>query len=87
MAQHESAVKRTRRNAVREGVNRARTSRLRTFLKKVESAIAARDRTAAVAAFKAAQPLLQRGVTQGTLHKNTAARKMSRLNARIKALA
>lgn len=86
MAQHESAIKRVRRNDARAAVNRARTSRLRTFLKKVETAIAARDRTAAVAALKAAQPLLQRGVTQGALHRNTAARKMSRLNTRIKAI-
>jgi len=87
MAQHESAVKRIRRNAARAVINRGRVSRLRTFLKKVESAIAAGDRAAAVAAFKAAQPLLHRGIAQGTLHKNTAARKLSRLNTRIKALA
>jgi small subunit ribosomal protein S20 len=86
MAQHESAVRRVRRNDARAAINRARLSRLRTFLKKVETAIVARDRKAAVEALKAVQPLLQRGVTQGALHKNTAARKMSRLNMRIKAI-
>jgi small subunit ribosomal protein S20 len=86
MAQHESAIKRVRRNDTRAAINRARQSRLRTFLKKVETAIAARDKPGAAAALKAAQPLLQRGVTQGALHRNTAARKMSRLNTRIKAL-
>jgi small subunit ribosomal protein S20 len=63
-----------------------RLSRIRTSVKKVETAIAAGDKEAARAAFKAAQPELHRGVTRGVLHRNTAARKLSRLSARINAL-
>ncbi len=62
-------------------------SRIRTFVKKVEMAIASGDANAARDALRAAQPELQRGVTRGVLHKNTASRKISRLNARVKALA
>jgi small subunit ribosomal protein S20 len=67
-------------------VNRARVSRVRNFIKKLETAIATGDKTAAQAAFKEAQPEIQRGVRTGVLERNTASRKLSRLNARIKAL-
>jgi small subunit ribosomal protein S20 len=86
MANHASAEKRIRQTARRTAVNRARVSRIRTFVKKVETAIATGDKAAARAAFVAAQPEMQRGATRGVLHKNTVARKLSRLSARIKAL-
>ena len=86
-ARHPSAIKRTRRNARRTAINKSRVSRLKTSLVKVEQAIAAGDRAKAMEAFKAAQPELHRGVVKGALHKNAAARKLSRLNARIKAMA
>lgn len=86
MANHASAKKRIRTNARRNEVNTARTSRIRTFLKKVETAIAGGDAKAAQEAFKAVQPELMRGVSKNIIEKNTAARKMSRLNARIKAM-
>lgn len=86
MANHVSAEKRIRQTARRTAVNGARLSRLRTFVKKVETAIASGDKEAARAAFAAAQPELQRGAQKGVVHKNTAARKLSRLSARIKAL-
>ena len=86
MANHASAKKRIRTNARRNEINTARTSRLRTFLKKIETAIAGGDAKAADAAFKAAQPELLRGVSKNIIPKNTAARKLSRLSARIKAL-
>ncbi len=87
MAHHQSAKKRIRRNEARAVVNGNRISRIRTFIKKVESAIGAGDQSAAHQAFKVAQPEIHRGVTKGVLHKNTAARKLSRLSARIKAIA
>ena len=87
MAHHQSAKKRIRRNARRATYNGARVSRIRTFLKKVEVAIAAGDQSAAQSALRDAQPELHRGVTKGVLHRNTAARKLSRLSARIKAMA
>lgn len=87
MAHHKSAKKRIRRNARRAAVNRARMSRIRTFMKRVELAIASGDPAAARTALQSAQPELHRGVTKGVLHKNTAARKLSRLSARVKALA
>lgn len=86
MAHHASAKKRIRRNERRREINRARISRIRTFMKKVELAIAGGDKEAAHEAFKSAQPELHRGVSKGVLHRNTVARKLSRLNARIKAL-
>lgn len=86
MANHPSAKKRTRRNADAARINKSRMSRIRTFVKKIETAIAARDSKAAKEAFKAAQPEILRGVAKGLMHKNAAARKMSRLSARIKAL-
>ncbi|MGH6948498.1 MAG: 30S ribosomal protein S20 [Kiloniellales bacterium] len=87
MAQHKSAKQRIRRNARRAEINGTRVSRIRTFVKKVEQAISGGDKTAAQDAFKVAQPELHRGVTRGVLHRNTVARKVSRLAARIKAMA
>jgi small subunit ribosomal protein S20 len=86
MANHASANKRIRRNARRAEINGARRGRIRTFIKKVEMAIGEKDAKAAAAAMQAAQPEIQRGVAKGILHKNTAARKISRLVARIKTL-
>lgn len=86
MAQHKSAKKRIRQTERRTVVNRARVSRVRNFIKKLETAIASGDKSAAQAAFKEAQPEIQRGVRTGVLQRNTASRKLSRLNARIKAL-
>lgn len=86
MAQHKSAKKRIRQTERRTAVNRTRTSRVRTFIKKVETAIAAGDKAAAQSALKEAQPEIHRGVRTGVLHRNTAARKLSRLSARIKSL-
>lgn len=87
MANTPQSKKRARQNERRLAVNKARRSRIRTFLRKVEEAIASGDKNAAAEALKAAQPELMRGVTKGVLHKNTAARKMSRLSARVKAIA
>jgi small subunit ribosomal protein S20 len=86
MAHHKSAKKRIRQTETRTAVNRARVSRLRTFVKKVETAIESGSSDDAKAAFQAAQPELHRGVAKGILHRNTVARKLSRLSARIKAL-
>ncbi len=87
MAQHHSAKKRIRRNARRAEINGNRRGRMRTFVKLVETAIESGDATAAKDALRAAQPEIHRSVTRGVLHKNTAARKLSRLSARIKAMA
>ncbi len=84
MAHHKSAKKRIRQTERRTEVNRARVSRIRTFVKKVELAIAGGDSTAAQAALKEAQPELMKGAQAGILHKNTASRKVSRLVARVK---
>jgi small subunit ribosomal protein S20 len=86
MANHKSAEKRIRQTERRTAVNRARVSRIRTFVKKVETAIASGDKTAAAEAFREAQPELMRGANKGVLHKNTVSRKLSRLSSRIKAL-
>jgi small subunit ribosomal protein S20 len=86
MANTKSAEKAARKTRRRYAINRARTSRVRTFIKKVEEAIASGDKAAAQAAFKEAQPVMQSGVNKGTLHKNTVGRKLSRLSRRIKAL-
>jgi len=86
MATHKSAEKRNRQIVRRTAVNRARESRLRTFVKKVETAIASGDKDAARTAYAAAGPEMQRSVSKGIVHKNTIARKLSRLSARIKAL-
>lgn len=86
MANSPQAKKRARQNERRFAINKARRSRIRTFLRRVEEAIASGDKEAADAALKQAQPELMRGVTKGVLHKNTVARKMSRLSSRVKAI-
>ena len=86
MAQHKSAKKRIRQTDRRTDVNRSRTSRIRTFIKKVEAAIAGGDQKNAQAALQAAQPEIMRGVSKGVLAKSTASRKVSRLHQRIKSL-
>ncbi len=86
MANTPQAKKRIRRNDRRAEVNGARVGRIRTFVKKVESALIAGDKTEAAAALAAAQPELARGVAKGVLHKNTVARKFSRLSKRVAAL-
>jgi len=87
MPHHKSAEKRLRQTEKRTAINRARLSRVRTFVKKVETAIGSGDKEGARSAFQVAQPELHRATTKGVLHKNTVARKLSRLSARIKALA
>jgi small subunit ribosomal protein S20 len=87
MANTPQSKKRARQNETRFAINKSRRSRIRTYLRKVEEAIASGDKDAASAALRAAQPELMRGVTKGIVHKNTAARKMSRLSARVKAIA
>ena len=87
MANTAQSKKRARQSEARYAVNKARRSRIRTFLRKVEEAIASGDATASAAALKAVQPELDRGVSKGVLHKNTVARKMSRLASRVKAVA
>ncbi|HBN32412.1 MAG TPA: 30S ribosomal protein S20, partial [Rhodobacteraceae bacterium] len=78
--------KRARQEQRRTLVNKTRRTRIRTFIRKVEEAITGGDQTIAVAALRAAQPEIMRGVSKGILHKNTASRKMSRLSSRVKAL-
>ncbi|MFW2589587.1 30S ribosomal protein S20 [Sagittula sp. SSi028] len=87
MANTAQSKKRARQSEKRYAVNKARRSRIRTYLRKVEEAIASGDQSAAQDALKAVQPELMRGVTKGIFHKNTASRKMSRLAARVKAMA
>ena len=86
MANTPQAKKRIRRNANRTAINGARVSRIRSFVKKVETAIAGGDKAAAAEALKQAQPELARGVARGVLHKNTASRKLSRLSKRVAAM-
>jgi small subunit ribosomal protein S20 len=86
MPHHKSAEKRLRQTESRTAVNRSRMSRVRTFVKKVETAIASGDKTAAQSAFQVAQPELHRATTKGVMHRNTVARKLSRLTAQINAL-
>jgi small subunit ribosomal protein S20 len=86
MANTSSAKKAARKIARRTAVNKSRLSRVRTFVRKVEEALAAGDKDAAKAAFQAAQPELMRAVTKGVIHKNTASRKVSRLAARVRKL-
>ncbi len=86
MANHASAKVRARRNARRADINGARMSRVRTFVKKIELALAAGNAKDAEAALKAAQPEMDRGVAKGVMEKKTASRKLSRLSARVKAL-
>ncbi|MEO1776697.1 MAG: 30S ribosomal protein S20 [Pseudomonadota bacterium] len=87
MANSPQARKRVRQIAKRTAVNTMRRSRVRTFIRKVEEAIAAGDQTQALQALKAAQPEIMRGASNGILHKNTASRKVSRLHQRIAKLA
>ncbi|HEV2336577.1 MAG TPA: 30S ribosomal protein S20 [Stellaceae bacterium] len=86
MPHHKSAEKRLRQTEKRTVINRARLSRVRTFVKKVETAIETGDKAAAQSAFQLAQPELHRATTKGVLHKNTVSRKLSRLALRINAL-
>ncbi len=86
MANTKSAKKATRVSARRTAINKDRTSRIRTFVRRVEEAIASGDQVSAAAALQAAQPELMRGAQKGVLHKNTASRKVSRLAARVKAI-
>jgi len=86
MPHHKSAEKRLRQTEKRTIINRARMSRVRTFVKKVETAIETGDKVVAQSALQLAQPELHRATTKGVMHKNTIARKLSRLAARINAL-
>jgi small subunit ribosomal protein S20 len=86
MANTTSAKKATRKIAARTAVNKARRSRMRGYIRKVEEAIATGDISVAAEALKIAQPEIQRAATKGVLHRNTASRKVSRLAARVKAL-
>jgi small subunit ribosomal protein S20 len=86
MANTSSAKKATRKIAARTAVNKNRRSRVRTFIRRVEEALEAGDKTAATAAFAAAQPELMRAASKGVVHRNTASRKVSRLAARLKTL-
>ena len=86
MAHHKSAEKRIRQTEKRTAINRNRVSQIKTAVKKVETALAAGNRADAEAALKAAQPELHRGIGKGAIHQNTAARKISRLTKRIRAL-
>ena len=87
MANHKSSEKRNRQTIKRTANNRVRESRIKSFLRKVEEAIASGDKKVANEALKAAQPELMKGVTKGVLKKETASRKMSRLSSRVKKLA
>ncbi|TVQ29317.1 MAG: 30S ribosomal protein S20 [Geminicoccaceae bacterium] len=87
MANTSSAKKRARQTVRRTTINRARVSRIRTFVKRLETALATGDAAAATAALRLAEPEIARGVTKGVLHKNTAARKISRLAQRVNKLA
>ncbi|KPL52600.1 30S ribosomal protein S20 [Prosthecomicrobium hirschii] len=86
MANTPSAKKAARKITRRTAVNKNRRSRVRTFVRKVEEALASGDKVAAAAALRAAQPELQRAASKGVLHANTASRKISRLASRLKAL-
>ena len=86
MANTPQAKKRILRNAKRAEINGARISRIRTFVKQVESALASGNKDEAKAAIARVQPELARGVARGVMHKNTAARKLSRLTRRLTAL-
>ena len=86
MANTASAKKAARRNERRTAVNRSRRSRMRTFVRKIEEALAAGDKSAATEAFKTAEPELMKAAQKGIIHKNTASRKVSRLAKAVKAL-
>ncbi len=87
MANTASAKKRVRQTIKRTEIQKSRRSRIRTFVRKVEEAIETKDSKIASECLKAAQPELMRGVTKGLFHKNTISRKLSRLSARVKAIA
>lgn len=87
MANTRSAKKMVRKIARRTEVNKARRSRVRTYLRKVEEAIASGDKSAAQEALKAAQPEIMRAASKGVMHKNTSSRKVSRLSKRVGAMA
>jgi small subunit ribosomal protein S20 len=86
MANNSSARKRIRQTEKRTVRNKARKSRVRSFLRKVEEAVKSGDKAAAQEAFRAAQPEMQRAATKGVLHANTVARRLSRLSARVKSV-
>ena len=86
MANTPQAKKRIRRNSSRAVINHSRISRIRTFIKQVESAIASGKKAEAAEALKAVQPEMARGVARGVIHKNTAARNISRLSKRVASL-
>ncbi|MDB5660769.1 MAG: ribosomal protein [Cypionkella sp.] len=87
MANTAQSKKRARQSEARQDINKARRSRIRTFLRKVEEALASGNQDAAALALKNAQPELARGVSKGVMHKNTVSRKISRLASRVNALA
>ena len=87
MANTRSAKKMVRKIAARTAVNKARRSRVRTYVRRVEEAISSGDKAAAQVAFQAAQPELMRAVTKGVMHKNTVSRKVSRLSKRVREMA
>ncbi len=87
MANTSSAKKAARKTVRKTAINRIRVGRVRTYVKKLEEALASKDKAAATAAFKVAEPQLMRAASKGVMHKNTASRKVSRLAARVKALA
>ena len=86
MPSHVSAEKRVRQTAKRTAINKNRRSKVRGAIRQVEEALAAGDKKAAATALKAAEPEIMRGVSKGVIHRNTGSRKVSRLNARLKAL-
>ena len=86
MANHKSSKKRILRNNKRNEINSNRISRIRTYIKKVETEISSENKDKANEAFKLAMPEIQRGVSKGLIHKNTASRKLSRLSNKIKAI-
>lgn len=86
MANTSSAKKATRKIAARTEVNKTRRSRMRSFVRKFEEAVASGDKTAAAEAFKVVEPEIMRAATKGIVHKNTASRKVSRLAARLKSI-
>jgi len=86
MANHKSSKKRILRNNKRNEINSNRISRIRTYIKKVETEISSENKVKADEAFKLAMPEIQRGVSKGLIHKNTASRKLSRLSNKIKSI-
>lgn len=87
MANHRNAEKAARQTERRTQINRDRISRIRTFIRKVEEAITSGSKEAAVSAVRVAEGEIMRGVSKGVIHKNTAARKVSRLAKRVKTIA